>query len=1341
MNLSLLTDQELRQFLEYYEINNPVNVIAQASELLSNVLAQNQAVTEPVADLIISQRIELAPHIYQKKDIESLSGEVLAQFGHVFGLAGDTPNLKERLIRILNFKGMIASDAEPILTVQLIQPNKAIVPKVNWKLPLPSEKLRKKAEKWVTNMPVDITGARAGELILGITNVTKNALFKIESGIVLANRARLSEIWIYPDLYQTFMDKLQMFDFFKNLNYEQRALWLIEHSQQKSIDIAEIKDVTLSILNIGDSNISKLSTEQIRELTSDPHKIWSPMTIRNMFPRKPGSRAVRQTLFFLREYWRIDVTLRQKKSHNGLTINLLTGQVSDGAQVTDDYDIIVVKNVNNNDIGFIVSNNTQPIEETRVYSLILKRFPNNSIEDINHIIESTKNFTPAAYKSLMQKINRFRPKYVKFGDKQFDAGLSFLTSLALLLLNPGSFVPDIQRFVTGMESFCKRLAVTIVEDSYIIPNIQYELVTLLGSAFLIQQVKGWKPTITMIDIWFNIALNSLYSDLRFYYDVSAGMILPDYKLNPSNTNLENISALLTMIRSFSGDIAMTRSIARNNGSFLEPTNTIRPDIMPLEHCVDQHWAPEIGYYYNPEVLDLYPSRINRTYSKLFEDLFIRVTGVNSRKESLVDDDFLRQTRLAQNLTLLSKQSEQLILNTLNIESVSFPFEISSSWIAGMMGAIDISGRPEALVTLKPDDLYQKVAIQKPSRNMKEIQLSDERLEKVLSTADNMLEKGVPLNKSRPPISFFNKSKLIYKHDKYMVNVNNVNYELDNIKNFNVEISHVETVPLTIHNTMMYIGNGIVENASGELELLVKNTSLSTLQRVLTYLSGFKSNVKMNKISRDGSGSELTITKDDTAAFHFLLKLSLIYPLALRKKLYRSIEFEVIFGPLLWSITNYIKIVVAGNINYNGLQWGLIEDETRRSPWVHQTDSLLEMENRNQMGERGHFLWIPVGLGKTWIVLSYLKYLQSINKLPDHVIYTLPDSAIKSIIQEIRYFGFKVELLYPLTTVKVDKDIEPLVNRNCLPRKFHISLIEHDHLRRCPDNLLSVASNSVLIVDEVHLTLNDTQRTSMALQLSHLSQDFIVLTGTPVIDTKIHKLINWLEQIVDFEVNDNNFWVAANSMIAKKINTGVIVHRVEIGAPFTTTEQDEYIKLVSPSHGGINTYTSVQSYQQAAKLSYEAITRGLIYQTLQEIQTGNRVFLIAKDLHHQSELQQLLVQNGVANSDIFLIQRGKSLFLTDESVTSGQTLDYKVVIAPVRLSTGYTVTRMNVMITGVYPVNNAVREQIEGRINRISQKNKEITIKIIHAGILTYTLKHHNDAKNLADVLQTMAKTI
>lgn len=107
----------------------------------------------------------------------------------------------------------------------------------------------------------------------------------------------------------------------------------------------------------------------------------------------------------------------------------------------------------------------------------------------------------------------------------------------------------------------------------------------------------------------------------------------------------------------------------------------------------------------------------------------------------------------------------------------------------------------------------------------------------------------------------------------------------------------------------------------------------------------------------------------------------------------------------------------------------------------------------------------------------------------------------------------------------------------------------------------------------------------------------------------------------------------------------------------------------------------------------------------------------------------------------MIEGTKSIFLTDDAVNEKKEHDYKVVITTIRKSEGYTLTRLKAMVTCVYPSNNATREQIEGRINRIGQAAKTVHFRIVHCGILSYILTKHNDARNLSAVLQTLADEI
>jgi hypothetical protein len=67
------------------------------------------------------------------------------------------------------------------------------------------------------------------------------------------------------------------------------------------------------------------------------------------------------------------------------------------------------------------------------------------------------------------------------------------------------------------------------------------------------------------------------------------------------------------------------------------------------------------------------------------------------------------------------------------------------------------------------------------------------------------------------------------------------------------------------------------------------------------------------------------------------------------------------------------------------------------------------------------------------------------------------------------------------------------------RPHCINLIKHDNMRVGADHLLRLAPECFFIVDEFHLAMNDTKRTSIALEMAKLSYNFIGLTGTLIKD--------------------------------------------------------------------------------------------------------------------------------------------------------------------------------------------------------------------------------------------------
>jgi 3-dehydroquinate synthase class II len=62
-----------------------------------------------------------------------------------------------------------------------------------------------------------------------------------------------------------------------------------------------------------------------------------------------------------------------------------------------------------------------------------------------------------------------------------------------------------------------------------------------------------------------------------------------------------------------------------------------------------------------------------------------------------------------------------------------------------------------------------------------------------------------------------------------------------------------------------------------------------------------------------------------------------------------------------------------------------------------------------------------------------------------------------------------------------------------------------------------------------------------------------------------------------------------------------------------------------------------------------------------------------------------------------------------------------------------------MISSVYFSNEATREQLERRINRLSQNADTIRIILIHAGIISYVHEKYEGVRNMALALKGFAR--
>jgi superfamily II DNA or RNA helicase len=1285
------------------------------------------------------------------------------------------------------------------------------------------------------DLTVKVTGARPGDILIGTSPSTKNCVIKIHNFGIGPEKEILDEVRSSLANWKTFLTRLNSIKFFSEMSSKEKEKWIeTNEDSEHNMNILGMRGQKIEILQpgvlfekIGESRVLSLIENQL-----DFADIYSaiPGTTGLYFSKEEILKSKKfHTLFLIRSFWSIGTDYSIVKSANNV-VNVEKGICYSFKKCRESKEIILVdiftkqktlkmrspsgaghrrvllRSLEKEQIGFLVSSERGILSNERMDELIISLFSKIfSIEkevlcfQIGEIRHLLRNFPPSAHKSLIQKIIRFAPKFVKRENKSYDSRLFLIVSFISLLSSPGSFVPDIQRFVSGIESATKRLAVSIFEDSSLmIEKGDCLLLSLLSGSILSQRMKNWCPSYSLIEKWCLVAIEALNSKFYYKYE-NLSKTKEKYYFSIENSPLENCSALLNEIKSFETDEEMVRQIAsdtvylalRNNPSVTSFTKNLEEKekffkIMELGHCVDQHWAPGIVYFYPFEIVkkisknnksEYYrdQSSIGKPFSKLFSSIWDHSSKLNPRKSfigKILFSDFFRETKLAQNyfLSFLQVEEKKQLVFSPDLETFVLEYKLDSGWLPAMVGAIKVKvGTANITVTMKADDPTILIPIRTPSRDKKPPLTAEEEISGI-EKAKELLRKGVNMNQASPPISSLENCKVYLKSENskeiqeefFIKTKNGELIEWDKFLDGKIEYpieeeKKYDSLFNLFHNSGNYFGIGVIKNCLEKFDKVLQKVEFDTIQRVLYYLTTFSSTIEINRISRDGSGTYKAVTLSDVSAFQILLKISLIFPGALRPMKNRIGVFEVVSQPLLWHVKECIEKFILKRrkdsqeqssfddqlVGKSQNNWNYFFDLKKRVLWEHQKDVIEEMIEGNRRAKKGHFIWLEMGMGKTLCVLEYLSYLRKNKTLSKYILYSLPESAMAGVIEEIQNFGIPINIILPIKTgfatrakkYKLSFTDSITQNLNLVP--FVINLIEHDKLRVGVSHFSEYASETIFIIDEVHKALNETQRTSAALELATLSQEFITLTGTPVIDNDTFKLVQWLSMIVNFEVNEKNFWVAASSMISKQASTGIKTEHTEVEVEIT---DKNYWNLIPIGMGGTNKRASISDLKEATRISFDAMDIEMIKQVVDLVKNeGRGTFLVAKDKSHQQKLFEMLSKCFEKTEDIFSLPFDQSINLTDENIQKGIYPNYKVVIIPLKRAEGYTMTALSAMVSGAYPSNQATRTQIEARINRIGQKAKLLKYVKVHGGILSWTLYHHNEAKNIEIALKSMSE--
>jgi CO dehydrogenase/acetyl-CoA synthase epsilon subunit len=339
------------------------------------------------------------------------------------------------------------------------------------------------------------------------------------------------------------------------------------------------------------------------------------------------------------------------------------------------------------------------------------------------------------------------------------------------------------------------------------------------------------------------------------------------------------------------------------------------------------------------------------------------------------------------------------------------------------------------------------------------------------------------------------------------------------------------------------------------------------------------------------------------------------------------------------------------------------------------------------------------------------------------------------------------------------------------------------------------ANAVFVIDEVHKCLySGTQRTGATLELAKAARETIALTGTPVLNAGSGKLlIPYMELVVPFFVGPRNFIVAANAMVAYRVDTGV--GRREV----TVDPWHGDAKVKEAEQTGDTGKQKQQQQQQrrrqqqqhdkcldegdlasAVKICYDVCTPVMVQETIARAKEG--VLLVANNKTHQQELARALVKfqdrrsvitagdtnsasasAGVAavatavagplrvfcmakdaegfprGSPTVQVVVGSDIHLTTQTVREGTEQAFHVVVVRQDQCEGYTVTALGAMVASVYFSNQATREQMRGRIDRLTQHRLEskglyVEYVTVSCGILVNIAAHYEKAAMLSKAL-------
>lgn len=946
--------------------------------------------------------------------------------------------------------------------------------------------------------------------------------------------------------------------------------------------------------------------------------------------------------------------------------------------------------------GIVDTNECLLIEDKNLMAIAYTDVPYTRQDLMKHVKQDIYNLlkwaTPSIHKSLIQKMIRTRCLRCTHEGKVYSGLDVLVTSFCMLVDHPGVFNERFQEFETGLQSATKRLAVSIAEDSTV---NRRDLLGLFVSGAYAKRFKEWKPEGDMIEYWVRI-LKHVHDAVGIYQYNTKGSYTVPVDTDPLNLCYH----FLMYAKALESDYPMVATIALNGGELNQQhTNNIHIDV-PLVHCIDQHNLTHIAWHFPYKVVKGLGS-----YSALFGKVWDQSSSLNGRKyRTTTDPEFVEHLRVAQLevwrlMTQHNKKEREL-----TGETITLSYTLDDSWLSCIVGTITINlaGR-NVLSMISGNEISTIMSMVKPVRGKKESDetmiLSQDEKDECAIIAQQTLAVGLYLQPP-PYLKHLGKLRVVLKKDDYYVN--DVPWSV--FKKIEIVVPVCKPLNPTRENGCAYTGVCIQADYITAIKDLYSSLSPHGTIRLTTYIESVQSKLTMHKIDRNGKGVYYEVAVEDTEVYSFLASLSIIVPAALEPV---KSGFTIKNGPLMSLVVDNIRSLVPHSVSSSVWTTKDLHSDGR----VLRHHQAVAIDRLCKSRDTKHIINITVGLGKTLIAVRYFLYLASKDLLPNYIVISLPSEALLGVKKQFEASGFASNVLDMCKTSKGNKTVLPGV----------INYIFRDHMRMGDfmEQMSKIMSETFFLLDEMHHCIADnTIRTSNAHVLAKTAARFIGMTGTLVINDKHAQLIEWLKLVIKFEVDEKNYFTALGMLVSSRIQTEVQVLREEIPIDLTREEKVDHDK----------------SFENAVRVCYNVVTDELVDLAVEYINKQVGVFIVAKDKSKQEYIHKELKERGVTRMHV--ITKDNPI-----DYESGDPRRLQAIITTPQHSTGYTITGMHTMLTSVYFSNQATREQLDGRMNRINQKSETITIVTVHCGLLSYVLTKYDYVKSVSDAIKSFSEAV